>query len=74
MSRYTRSRHTKDSLSHAQPMLAKVQGEMAKHYVEVEMEGISLARLGCIYLAGAREVKDRMLTGVRSLLRLTPAH
>ncbi len=74
MSRYTRSRHIKDSLSNTQPMLVKVQSEMAERYVEVEVEGVSLARLGCIYLAGAREAKERMLAGVRSLLRLTPAH
>ncbi len=74
MSRYTRSRQTKNSISLAQPMLAKVQSEMAEQYVEVEIEGISLARLGCIYLTGARELKDRMFAGVRSLFRLSPAH
>lgn len=74
MSTYTRSQHVKDSIDGTRSMLTKVQAEMAERYVEVETDGISLARLGCVYLASAREAKHRMLHGVRSLLRLTPAH
>lgn len=74
MSRYTRSQHVKDSIDTSRSMLAKVQAEMSEHYVEVETDGISLARLGCIYLAAAREAWARMLHSLRSLLRLRPAH
>lgn len=74
MSKYTRSLHVKDSIADSQSMLAKVQAEMAEHYVEVEAEGLSLARLCCIYLAGAREARLRTLHGIRSLFRLRTAH
>lgn len=74
MSRNTRNHHVKDSINTTQSMLAKVRTEMADHYVEVEADGISLVRLGCIYLAGAREARLRMLHSVRSLFRLRTAH
>ncbi len=55
-------------------MLAKVQAELADRYVEVEIEGLTLKRLGCIYVAAARQTKFRMLEGVRSFFHLNPAH
>jgi hypothetical protein len=74
MSKYTRSRHAKDTVHNTQSMLAKVQSELADRYVEVEAEGLSFTRLACIYIAGAREARDRMLEGVRSLFGLKHAH
>lgn len=74
MSRYTHSRHVKNSFANAQTVLAKVQAELPERYVEVEVEGISLMRLSCVYLAGFREAKERVLQGVRSIFRLNPAH
>lgn len=55
-------------------MLAKVQSEWAHHYVEVEIEGLTLKRLGCIYIAALRQTRFRMLEGVRSFFHLNPAH
>lgn len=74
MSKYTRSQHVKDSIVSSHSMLAKVQSELADRYVEVEREGISLARLGCIYLAGAREASSRTMHSLRSLFGLRHAH
>ena len=74
MSQYTRTRQFQESVSQAQTMLTKVESEMVDGYVEVEAEGLSLTRLACIYIAGAREAKDRMLQGVRTLFRFNPAH
>ncbi len=60
---------------HATPsMLAKVQAEWADRYVEVEIEGLTLKRLGCIYLAAVQQTRFRMLQGVRSIFHLNPAH
>ncbi len=55
-------------------MLAKVQSEWIDRYVEVEIEGLTLKRLGCIYVAAVRQTKLRMLAGVRSFFHLNPAH
>jgi hypothetical protein len=74
MSKYTRSQHVKDSIVSTQSMLSKVQAELADRYVEVEREGISLARLVCIYLAGAREARIRTVHSLRSLFGLRHAH
>lgn len=74
MSQYTRSRQIRDTVVRAQSMLTKVESEMSDGFVEVEIHGLSFTRLACIYVAGAREAKDRMLHGVRSLFRLNPAH
>ena len=55
-------------------MLATVQAEWADRYVEVEIEGLTLKRLGCIYVAAVQQTKLRMLQGVRSFFHLNPAH
>lgn len=70
----TRDRSSASSLESNPSMLSKVQGEWADRYVEVEIEGLTLKRLGCIYLAAAQQTKIRMLQGVRSFFHLTPAH
>ncbi len=74
MSKSTRSQHVKDSLVNTHSMLSKVQTELADHYVEVEHDGISLARFVCIYIAGAREAGSRSLHSIRSLFGLRHAH
>ena len=74
MSKQSRNRQVKAHLSKAQATFAKVEAELQQDYVEVELTGISFLRLACIYVAGAREAKQRMAGGVRSLFRLTPAH
>lgn len=74
MSTYARSLHAKDSAEGHTSMLATVRAELADHYVEVEPEGLSLARLGCIYIAGFREATNRLTDGLRALLRLRAAH
>ena len=74
MSKQSRSRQVQSHFSNAQAMLSKVESEMEHDYVEVEITGISMLRLLCIYYAGAREAKQRMADGVRSLFRLNPAH
>lgn len=74
MSKHARDRQVKAHFSQAQTMLATVESELADHYVEVEITGISALRLACIYFAGMREAKHRMADGLRSLFRLTPAH
>ncbi len=63
-----------DSLTSAPDMLAKVQSEWVDHYVEVEIEGLTLKRLGCIYFAAAQQTRFRMLQGLRSFFHLNPAH
>ncbi len=63
-----------DAVSPTRSMLAKVQSEWADRYVEVEVEGLTLRRLGCIYLAAAQQARLRMLGGVRSFFHLNPAH
>ena len=55
-------------------ILAQVQTEWAHHYVEVEVGGLTLKRLGCIYIAALRQTRLRMLEGVRSFFHLNPAH
>ena len=55
-------------------MFAKVRSEICDRYVEVESDGISLSRLVCVYVAGAREARLRMLHGVRSIFGLRHAH
>ena len=67
----TRDSATRESAS---AMFAKVQSELADRYVEVEVEGLTLRRLGCIYLAAVQGTRIRMLQGVRSLFHLNPAH
>ena len=68
------SKHNrKDHIANTHAILAKIETELAQGYVEVEMEGISFTRLVFIYVAGAREARDRMLNSVRSLFRLHPA-
>ena len=74
MSNHTHKRPLKDSLSNARTTLATVESQFADRYVEVEIEGISFVRFVCIYIAGARELRDRTLNSVRSLFRLHPAH
>lgn len=74
MSRNTRSRSPKDSPSNPPSMLAKVHSEMTERYIEVESDGISLVRLVCVYIAGAREARLRMLHGIRSLFGMSHAH
>lgn len=70
----THDQRSSGSVASAHPMLAKVQAEWADRYVEVEVEGLTLKRLGCIYLAAAQQTRFRMLQGVRSLFHLNPAH
>ena len=74
LSRNMRHRHPRLSRPDLPSMLSKVQAEMGNHYVEIETGGLSLARLGCIYLAGAREARDRFVSSVRALFRLSPIH
>ena len=64
----------KDSLESTHSMFTKVQSELADRYVEVEIEGLTLRRLGCIYIAAAQQTRFRMLQGVRSFFHLNPAH
>ncbi len=66
--------HATASLDSTPSMLAKVQTEWADRYVEVELEGLTLKRLGCIYLAAVQQTRLRMLQGVRSIFHLNPAH
>ena len=63
-----------DSVDSTPSMLAKVQAEWADRYVEVEIEGLTLKRLGCIYIASVQQTRLRMLQGVRSIFHLNPAH
>ena len=63
-----------DASASSLSMLAKVQAEWADRYVEVEIEGMTLKRLGCIYLAAVQHTRIRMLQGVRSFFHLNPAH
>ena len=74
MSKHTRKPQLKDSLSNARTILAKVEVELAERCLEVEIEGLSFTRLVCIYIAGAREARDRMANSISKLLRLHPAH
>ncbi len=74
MSKHTRKRQLKDSLSDAKSTLAKVESELATRYVEVEIDGVSFTRLVCIYVAGVREVRDRMVNSLSKLFRFHPAH
>ena len=74
MSNYTRKRQLQDNLSNTRSLLSKVEAEWADRYVEVEVDGISFRRLLCVYLAGMHDLRDRMIDGVRSLLRLDPAN
>lgn len=74
MSKQTHRRQTQDTAVPTATMLAKVEQEMAQDYVEVELSGISLARLLCVYQVCAREARARTMDSLKSLLRLTPAH
>ncbi len=74
MSKPTRKPQLKDSLSDAKSILVTVEVELAERYVEVEIDGLSFTRLVCIYIAGAREARDRMANGISKLLRPHPAH
>ncbi len=74
MSKHTRKRQLKDSLSDAKSTLAKVESELAARYVEIEVDGVSFTRLICIYIAGFREARDRTVNGLSKLLRFHPAH
>lgn len=64
----------KDSLESTHSMFTKVQAELTDRYVEVELEGLTLRRLGCIYIAAAQQTRFRMLQGMRSFFHLNPAH
>ncbi len=74
MSKYTRRRLMQDSFSNAQAVLTKVEMEMAHSYFEVEITGITLTRLICVYTVALRNAKARVLDGIRSLLHTNPAH
>ena len=73
MSKYTRRRLMQDSFSNAQAVLTKVEMEMAQDYFEVEITGITLTRLFCVYTLMLRDAKARVLDGLRSLLHPNPA-
>lgn len=70
----THDSYSTGSVETSPSMLAKVQAEWADRYVEVEIEGLTLKRLGCIYLAAVQQTRIRMLQGVRSFFHLNPAH
>lgn len=74
MFNHARESSSTSPVASAPSMLAKVQAEWADRYVEVEIEGLTLKRLGCIYLAAAQQTRLRMLHGVRSIFHLNPAH
>ena len=74
MSRPAQTPSFTNDQENSRAMFAKVQSELADRYVEVEIEGLTLRRLGCIYLAAVQGTRIRMLQGVRSLFHLNPAH
>ena len=55
-------------------MFEKVEHELAEGYVEVEITGMTLRRLVCVYSVMLRDAWAYMLDSVRSLVRVTPAH
>ncbi len=74
MSQYTRRRQFKESLQHSKGMFAKVDQEMAEGYLEVEITGMTLRRLLCVYGVMLRDAWAYTSGSVRSLVRVTPAH
>ncbi len=74
MSQYTRRRQLKESIESSRGMFEKVEHELAAGYVEVEITGMTLRRLVCVYSVMLRDAWAYMLDSVRSLVRVTPAH
>jgi hypothetical protein len=74
MSNYTRRNQAQDSIERSRTMLGKVEREIAEGYVEVEIGGIALRRLACVYSVIVRNAWAHTLTSVRSLVRVNPAH
>ena len=74
MSKYTRRNQLQDSVDHSRTMLGKVEREITEGYIEVEIGGITLRRLACIYSVMLRNAWDFTLESLRSLVRVNPAH
>lgn len=74
MSKNTHKHPRKHTLSNAPGLLAKLESELAQGYVEVGIDGISFMQLVYIYLAGARELRDRTAQHISRWFRLHPAH
>ncbi len=74
MSKYTRRHQEQNPVERSRTMLGKVEREIAEGYVEVEIGGITLRRLACVYGVMLRNAWEYTLENVRSLVRATPAH
>lgn len=74
MSNHARRQHTPGNLPDQSSILARIEAELANGYLEVPAEGITFKQFLCVYLAFAREGRERMVGGLRSLFRFHPAH
>lgn len=58
----------------AESMFNQVEQELAEGFLEVEITGMTLRRLVCVYSVLLRNAWAHTLGSVRSLVRVTPAH
>lgn len=74
MSQYSRRRSMQGSDAASHGMFATIEQEMAEGFLEVEITGMSLRRLLCVYGVLLRGAWGYTLGSVRSLVRVNPVH
>ncbi len=73
MSKHARRRPLHEAVPTSTDLLAKVEQELAQGYFEVEITGLTLRRLVCVYTVMMRGAWAHTLDNVRSRWRPTPA-